>query len=202
VGPSGRVLATDIDCRWLASADLDGVEVMRHDIAREPLPESAFDLVHARLVLVHIPERAAALSRLVAALKPGGWLVIEDFDIRAGLFSAELRNEDEALANAVTRAFFRLLEARGADLTHGGQLIRRLREAGLSGVAADGHVVIAQGGSASGALMLSNVEQLVDQLPTAGVTPDQVSRYCSLLKDPDYTFMQPIMVSARGRRVA
>jgi SAM-dependent methyltransferase len=39
-----------------------------------------FDLVHARLVLVHVPDRAAALATMVAALRPGGWLLVEDAD--------------------------------------------------------------------------------------------------------------------------
>jgi len=54
--------------------------VIRHDVGVDPLPEAAFDLVHARLVLIHVPQAAAALARLAAALRPGGWLVIEDFD--------------------------------------------------------------------------------------------------------------------------
>jgi Methyltransferase domain len=61
VGPAGRVLATDIDTSWLP-ADLAGVEVRRHDIGSDPAPDGPFDLVHARLVLVHVPARAAGLA--------------------------------------------------------------------------------------------------------------------------------------------
>jgi trans-aconitate methyltransferase len=46
----------------------------------DPLPDAAFDLIHARLVLIHVPEREEVLARLVAALKPGGWMVEEEFD--------------------------------------------------------------------------------------------------------------------------
>ena len=31
-------------------------------------------------MLIHVPTREQALTKLVAALKPGGWLVVEDFD--------------------------------------------------------------------------------------------------------------------------
>ncbi len=48
---------------------------------RDDLPTAQFDLIHARLVLIHIPAREAVLERLVTALRPGGWLVIEDFDV-------------------------------------------------------------------------------------------------------------------------
>jgi 2-polyprenyl-3-methyl-5-hydroxy-6-metoxy-1,4-benzoquinol methylase len=46
----------------------------------DSLAEGKFDLIHARLVLVHFAERDSVLRKLVAALKPGGWLVDEEFD--------------------------------------------------------------------------------------------------------------------------
>lgn len=57
VGPIGHVLITDIDTRFLESLKLANTEVRCHNIAADPLPESAFDLVHSRLVLLHVPER-------------------------------------------------------------------------------------------------------------------------------------------------
>lgn len=79
VGPTGHVLATDIDPAWLDPHA--GYEVRRHDVVADPPPQpGTFDLVHARLVLVHLPDRARALATMVAALRPGGWLVIEDAD--------------------------------------------------------------------------------------------------------------------------
>jgi hypothetical protein len=42
--------------------------VLRHDIARDPLPNRAFDLIHARLVLIHVLERERALERMAEAL--------------------------------------------------------------------------------------------------------------------------------------
>jgi len=80
VGPSGSVLVTDINTRFLDTLVDPRIEVRRHDIARDPLPQSHFDLVHARLVLIWVQERDRALERIVQALKPGGWLVVEDFD--------------------------------------------------------------------------------------------------------------------------
>jgi SAM-dependent methyltransferase len=80
VGPTGGVLVTDIDPRFLEPLSAQNVEVREHNIVTDPLPEAAFDLIHARLVLIHLPEREKVLARLVSALKPGGWLVDEDFD--------------------------------------------------------------------------------------------------------------------------
>ena len=80
VGSMGSVLCTDIDPRHIAPSGLANLHVVRHDIVRDALPEAKFDLAHARLVLLHVPERAAVLEKMISALKPGGWLVIEDFD--------------------------------------------------------------------------------------------------------------------------
>ena len=80
VGTSGRVLATDIDVSWTEPAAGGALEVRRHDVIRDPPPSETFDLIHARLVLVHLKDRAAAMRVMIDALRPGGWLVIEDGD--------------------------------------------------------------------------------------------------------------------------
>ncbi len=52
------------------------------------LPESAFDLIRARLVLGPLRERLAVLDRLTSALRPGGLLVLEEFTNLEGRGSA------------------------------------------------------------------------------------------------------------------
>lgn len=83
VGPEGHVLATDIDMTFLQSSGEVPYEVRRHDIGADPAPPGAFDLVHARLLLEHIPSRDAALHTMTQALRPGGWLLIESADPEA-----------------------------------------------------------------------------------------------------------------------
>ena len=115
-GSHGSVLATDIDTRFLDSIQLANLEVLRHDVGNDPLPELAFDLVHARLVLQHVPAREAALTRLVASLRHGGWLVIEDFDSRPDIHSEPELDPAEVLIK--THAILtRLMAAHGVDLT-------------------------------------------------------------------------------------
>jgi len=69
-----------IDPRFLETLRHPNIEVLRHNIVADPLPEASFDLVHTRLVLLHIPQREQALERMIAALKPDGWLVVEEYD--------------------------------------------------------------------------------------------------------------------------
>jgi hypothetical protein len=71
VGPTGFVLATDIDPRFVlqdGSANPANMEVRVHDIVTDSLPEGAYDLIHARLVLVWLPARLTVLDKLVKGL--------------------------------------------------------------------------------------------------------------------------------------
>ena len=68
LGTSGRVLATDIDVSWIEPAAGVALEVRRHDVIRDPPPSETFDLIHARLVLVHLEDRAVALQVMIDAL--------------------------------------------------------------------------------------------------------------------------------------
>jgi trans-aconitate methyltransferase len=79
VGPAGSVLATDIDPRFIPASQLPQLAVARHDVTTDAIPVAAYDLIHARLVFSHLPQRRDVLPRLAGALRPGGWLVIEDF---------------------------------------------------------------------------------------------------------------------------
>jgi 2-polyprenyl-3-methyl-5-hydroxy-6-metoxy-1,4-benzoquinol methylase len=103
------VLATDIDTSWL-EVENGAFEVRRHDIGTEPAPDDRFDLVHARLVLVHVPDRADALTTMMSALKPGGWLLLEEAD--PGLQPLVCPDEygpEQELANRLKMAFRSLM---------------------------------------------------------------------------------------------
>lgn len=79
VGPTGTVLATDVDTRFLAEPT-DVLQIQQHDIVEQRLPSAAFDLIHARGLLQHLAQRDAVLGSLVEALAPGGHLVVQDTD--------------------------------------------------------------------------------------------------------------------------
>jgi SAM-dependent methyltransferase len=84
VGPTGHVVATDIDTRYLEKVDLPNLEVREHDILKGPLDElgpGSFDLVCSRLALFHLVGRQEqAVRQMVSCLRPGGWLIDEDAD--------------------------------------------------------------------------------------------------------------------------
>lgn len=84
VGPSGEVVATDIDVTYLRRLEVPNLEVVEHNILDsplEPLEPGSFDLVCVRFVLAHLSGRQeAAIKRIVQCLRPGGWLMDEDGD--------------------------------------------------------------------------------------------------------------------------
>jgi hypothetical protein len=65
---------------------------------------------------VHLPERETVLDSLVRSLRPGGWVVIEDFD-NMFLDVGSAATPEQATVRKVALAFKRLLPGRGADLT-------------------------------------------------------------------------------------
>jgi hypothetical protein len=65
---------------WLAGHTRPGGSVLATDISPRHLPARPDFSVRARLVLLHLPQRHTVLRRLLAALKPGGALLLEEFD--------------------------------------------------------------------------------------------------------------------------
>lgn len=80
VGESGHVLATGIDITALTDHVDPAIDVQRHDITTDDIPLGQFHLVHARHVLLHLPARIEVITRMISALRPGGWILIEDYD--------------------------------------------------------------------------------------------------------------------------
>jgi len=130
VGPTGLVLATDIDTSWLAGPS--PVQVLRHDVGVEDPPATELDLVHARLVLTHVPRRETALTSMIAALRSGGWILVEDADPGLQpLLCPDDHGPAQHLANRLRTGFRTLMAGRDADLAYGRTLPRLLREHGL-----------------------------------------------------------------------
>lgn len=193
-----QVVATDVDTTWLEPAL--GVTVLEHDVTTDPAP-GVFDAVHARLVLMHLPDPDAVLRRLVRSLRPGGWLLVEELDPLMPYAPLCASPADE-LANRVGRAFTAALEAAGATNTRGITAHRYLATAGLEQVRTSGHVVVATPDSAAPALMAANVCQTRPQLVATGlVTDDDLDTYLWALREAnDLTWCMPVMFSAYGRK--
>ncbi len=199
VGPTGRVLATDIDPRFLESLNLPNLEVRRHDIATDPLPEAAFDLVHARLVLMHLPERETALARMISALKPGGWLVDEEYDSCSMPPDPAVSPGEVLLPTQI--AMMRFLDDGGVDRLWGRRLFGRLRAHGLVSIGGEAKAFMWQSGSRGAALVRATYGLLRQAMIDGSyITPQQFEEDIVRLDDPDFMMPSSILWSAWGRR--
>jgi SAM-dependent methyltransferase len=200
VGPQGRVLATDIDVSWAGDGAGPPVEVRRHDVVADPPPGEFFDLVHARLLLVHLVDRERVLATMVGTLRPGGWLLVEDADPGLQpLACPEARTGEEVLANRIRTGFRSVMAGRGVDLAYGRKLPRLLREAGLTGVGAEAGFPVAD--PACHRLEAATVRLIRDQLLAHEVaTDEEIDRHLAAVEAGRLELTQPPMVSAWGQR--
>jgi ubiquinone/menaquinone biosynthesis C-methylase UbiE len=133
VGPAGRVLGIDRDASLgaLAVKMLHGeghrqCSFREHDLSQAgAVPGGPFDLVYARLLLFHLPQRVETLSRLWDAVAPGGRLIVQDYDFRSIGTLPDLASIGE-----LTRVFTDAFTAVGADVHVGLRLPELFREAG------------------------------------------------------------------------
>lgn len=198
VAPSGTVLATDIKPLDLPSRP--GLEVARHDIVCDPLPEAAFDIVHARLVLMHLGNRQAVVERLSRALKPGGWLQLDEFDISYGPALLVPSARARALYEAFMAAKRRLFLAAGADVAWGASAAAAMCEAGLVEIDPAPYVHQWRAGSPGVELLVHHTFQLRDQLVAQGMTDDELAEVRALLGDPGFRAASCVIYSVQGRR--
>lgn len=87
VGPSGHVYATELDAERLADirraateAKLSNVTVIEGAVSRTNLPEACCDALFSRMVYHHLTDPAAINADIFRALRPGGRLVVIDFE--------------------------------------------------------------------------------------------------------------------------
>jgi SAM-dependent methyltransferase len=195
VGPDGSVLSTDVDLRFHGEP-VGNTEVRRHDITRDPLPEGELDLVHARAVLQHVAERELAIERMIAALKPGGWIIVEEGDMRAF--------EAQPLPDPLG-ALHRLMVVASAQQAYrepnfGTRLLRIFQEHGLVEVEARGFVETMRGGEDSGEWWLLAVEHVRDRIVDAGVfTPEDFDAALATARAPGFLMLGPTSIQVRGR---
>jgi SAM-dependent methyltransferase len=200
VAPTGSVLATDLDLRRLSATAVPGLTAMRHDVVHDEIPTGAYDLVHARLLLVHLPERERVLDSLVRSLRPGGWVVIEDFD-NMFLDVGSAATPEQAVVRTVALAFKRLLEDRGADPAYARGLPDLLRARGLRDIAGEGRIVFGTGGSPASRLAAANYSQVAEDMVRHRLcTSAELRSTLELLEDPDFGIATHLLISAWGRR--
>lgn len=203
VGPTGHVLVTDTDIRFLDSLkELSNAEVRRHDIIKDDLPVQQFDIAHERLVLFHLPERERALDKMVNSLRSGGRVLVEEYD--------ELALGYDSIGDALSVGLYsRLFDAKleiyrrhGVnDLSLGSKLVRLLDSRGLKEVGMEAHSSFWRGQSSLRDFMIATYEHMRAEIISSGLlTKDEFERAIRVFDNPNWGRAAPLMVSAWGKK--
>lgn len=197
VGPSGSVVAADIDTRFLRPLAGTRFEAVALDVTRQPLPPAEFDLVHSRLLLEHLPARSEALSNMIRAARPGGCVLVEDFDWVTALVVDPPSDVHSHVAKAIRSLFIR----HGYDPHYGRSLPRRLRAAGLVDVVTRAQSIQVDADPEFGVPQWELLaDQLAPQLLAHGlVAQHELDAFHALLHDGCTVCFAPLMVSCWGR---
>ncbi|GHF52282.1 hypothetical protein GCM10010218_37150 [Streptomyces mashuensis] len=191
--PDGQVTAVDIDTRHLDPGRAPHLVVEEADITHPGYRPGTFDLVHARYVLCHLPERDEVLARAAEWLAPGGWLVVEE------PYQLPAETSPFPLVQRLMAAYERRYGAHGTDLTWARSLPALLARSGLEDVRFSGRL------SCMGGFGNDRWRPLIDHAGPALVADGlldeaDLTGFHALLADPAFVDIPQVTISVWGRR--
>ncbi|MGK4584745.1 class I SAM-dependent methyltransferase [Kitasatospora sp. HPMI-4] len=194
--PDGRVVALDVDTRFLDAGWAKNLEVVEGDLRETEFPPGSFDLIHARALMMHLPQPERIIARVARWLAPGGWLVLEDpvnFTTDSSPYPAWQR---------IMRALEDALSAQGTDLTWARRRqTAALADAGLTELGLALQPLIVGDGGAADAFMRLFFEQVGPGLVGQNrLTADQLAEGLALLDDPRFLDVTHTYLVGWGRR--
>ena len=178
VGPTGRVVAVDLDLS-LVDVAAPNLELRRADICAGPIERGGFDLVTARAVLHHVADAGAAIANLVASLAPGGGILLIEPDFLPVSVAAP------AEVKAFWDGWLAWSQAQGIDYHIGRSLAPRLAALGLEQVAGTAETAVYNGGSPWATYWIDTVTELRPRLVGSGKLDDGlVDQFLAQCADP------------------
>ena len=201
VGPQGVVVATDIDSRLMNREHESNVEIRHHDILVNDLEQESYDLVHTRAVLMHLSDPELAVKRMAAAVRPGGWLFLEEFDwISFGAVDTE-SPMGQTFNQKMELLLQTLKAARIMNMYFGRHLRPLLDQLGFIAVSNEGNTGISRGGDPITTFQLMNLQLAGPPLIAAGVlTEEDVELLRRLFSDPSFYYVESVFFGIWGRR--
>ena len=190
-----KVTAIDIDTRFIESLASDSIEVRRVDLRTDPLPQAEFDLVHARLVLEHLSDRRQILDRLVATLRPGGWILIEDYDWTCFGFEGESPGFSD-IADVVLG----FMAKAGFERDYGRRVVGDLDAAGLTEIRGEGRARLIDSTSPGFDFFRLTFESLRGTIVDAGLLTAEEADGASAGFSENVRLLTPMMMAGIGRR--
>ena len=197
VGSEGSVVATDINTRFLKELNVPNIEVRQHDIVNDELGEDLYDLAHCRHVLVHLAKPEKALRRMVDALRPSGWLLIEETDGRQ-----EAVDPSHPLAeqfNRSVKVMSDIVTSSGAiDFFFGRQILDLVEKLGLTHIGHEGRTRICRGGDPFARYMYMTSSIAENKVGPEVLAEAGYKSIEGLLDDFSFTFIDYLHFAAWG----
>lgn len=201
VGPLGQVVATDINLRFLtARPPCANMAVRQHDVVTDELETDAYDLVHCRALLANLRAPEQALTRMAAAVCPGGWLVIEEPDF-TGFGAADPRHPFAEKFTRTYQALWSGLLAGGIVDVFIGRRLRSLVEGlGFVDVSIEGTASVHRGGEPATRFFQLGLELMKPQGDSGMITLHDWEELRAVYEDPAFTFVGGVVFGIWARR--
>lgn len=201
VGPAGHVVAADLNPRFLEELRIANLEVRRHDLLAADFEPQTYDLVHCRMLLMHLPNPASAVARLARAVRPGGWLFIEEGD-SASLVAANPRHPRAEKFDRITRIILDGVQSSKMMDCFLGRHVRDLVEPlRFTDFGHEGTSLIGRGGEPAARFFQMTSRITGQKVVEAGlITPEDLADRQAAYDDPTFTFVTMSSFGAWARR--
>ncbi len=209
VSPGGRVVGLDADpahtamaVKFASDRRLRGVEIVTADARHTGLPAGSFDLVHARTLLINLPEPAQAVAEMVRLARPGGAVAVAEPDTEHALCYPPHPAFDR------TGEIFRLAFRRtGADPALGRRVPELFRQAGLAEVGVEPRTQMYPPGNSRRTVRLDLVRAMRPQIVEIGLaSEDELDQLDAALRphleDPHTVVMTGLLFLVWGHKPA
>ena len=198
VEPANVALARE----FAAERGLVNVEAVQGDAHRTGFPSASYDLVHARTLLINVPDPEVVVAEMVRLTRPGGWVALLEPD---GGWT--VCYPPHPAWDRLTQIFRAAQETDGADTFIGRRLPELFRQAGLTGIGAEAKADIYPAGHSRRTVRADLVRSMRPKILAAGLATDreldEVDRAVrEHLSNPDTLMMPHLLFLAWGRKPA
>ncbi|USQ81243.1 class I SAM-dependent methyltransferase [Ornithinimicrobium faecis] len=199
VQPEGSVVALDVETSQL-DGGLANVDVRRYDI-NHGVPGGPYDLIHARLVLMHLPRRRQLVNELINALTPGGWLVLGEYlGPSLGAVEGPTVADCELFERVVGATVEKVCRPGGTDYGWALDVDEVMGQAGLVHLHSERNMATTTGGTTGCLLYQNYVRQATPYLLDVDIEQDEIDRFDRLMGDPRFRAWFFEFTSVRGQR--
>jgi len=143
--------------------------------------------------------KQSELKRIIDALKPGGWIVVEEYDALSLLPDPAVYPGEVSLK--VRQAFHDALLARGVDLRFGRSLPQKLQAQGLVNIGVEASATLWGANSAGASHMKLSFRELHEAMVRCGlISQEEFDADLDRIDDQNFLMPSPMMWTAWGAK--